>query len=268
MGSSVSAPHEGARPEAIGAATASGTKGYAIAAVAVGAVLIVGGALVVLSGDRDGGGDGLSTVATVGPGGSTPAATTQVTVAVPAAATTDLASTAPETTTAPTEAPTLSVAPTSPLVTAPPITAPPVTAPPVTAPPITAPPIVVAPTPASTVAPATLSFAQAEAFFRAYVATAVAGDHVTAWNMLSSSDQADYPEGFDTFVGFWLSVSFAEVQRVESVGGSAGFQSLVVDMAYGQVDGDPTSLEVVEVDVNLRPDGALQIFDYRYIRNQ
>ena len=86
--------------------------------------------------------------------------------------------------------------------------------------------------------------------------------------MLSSSDQADYPDGFDQFVDFWRSVSFADVQRVESVGGSDGFQALDVDMAYGQVDGTSTSFEVIEVDVNLRPDGSFQIFDYRYIRNQ
>ena len=86
--------------------------------------------------------------------------------------------------------------------------------------------------------------------------------------MLSERDQGDYERGFDQFVGFWQSVSFAEVQRVDSIGGGPSFQSMRVDMAYGQVDGDPTSFEVIEVDVNVRPDGSLQIFDYRFIGTQ
>ncbi len=39
-------------------------------------------------------------------------------------------------------------------------------------------------------------------------------------------------------------------------------------MAYGQADGDPTSFEVIDVDVNVRPDGLLQIFDYRFVGKQ
>ena len=114
----------------------------------------------------------------------------------------------------------------------------------------------------------TVTFDEAAAYYRAYIATAVGGDYVNAWNMLSERDQGDYERGFDQFVGFWQSVSFAEVQQLERLGGGPSFQSMRVEMAYGQVDGDPTSFEVIEVDVNVRPDGLLQIFDYRFIGAQ
>ena len=91
---------------------------------------------------------------------------------------------------------------------------------------------------------------------------------MNAWNKLSTRDQGDYERGFDQFVGFWQSVSFADVQQLERLGGGTGFQSMRAEMAYGQVDGDPTSFEVIEVDVNVRPDGTLQIFDYRFIGTQ
>ena len=121
-----------------------------------------------------------------------------------------------------------------------------------------------------TVAPSVGSITpdQAAGFYRAFIATAIGGDYVEAWNMLSERDQRDYERGFDQFVGFWQSVSFAEVQQIDSLGGSSSFQSMRVDMAYGQVDGDPTSFEVIEVDVNVRPDGLFQIFDYRFIGTQ
>lgn len=257
MGAGAAAAPSQTYAGAVGAADRTGAKGYIVAAVAVAAVLVVGGALVLLA-DADEGEDAALV------SGSTPISTSVVsdetlpeTTEVP---------TTPAPTPPPTQPPT-TPATTAPATTAPP-TAPPPTAPPAAAPPAAAPPTV-APQPTSAPTPSvTLSFDQAASFYRSYIATAVNGEYNAAWNMLSSSDQADYTNGFDQFVGFWRSVSFADVQGVASVGGSAGFQSLAVDMAYGQVDGDPTSLEVIEVDVNVRPDGSLQIFDYRYIRNQ
>jgi hypothetical protein len=252
---------------AVGAAHPAGTKGYIVAALAVAAVLVVGGALVLFAGT-----DETDDGAVVSE--STPISTPDTSDEILPASTE--APTTPAPSAPPTEAPTTVPPPTQPPPTEPPTT-PATTAPPTTSPPTTAPPTTATPTVASTLAPqptpaptpsVTLSFDQAAGFYRSYVATAINGDYNVAWNMLSSSDQADYSNGFDQFVGFWRSVSFADVQRVESVGGSAGFQSLIVDMAYGQVDGDPTSFEVIEVDVNVRPDGSFQIFDYRYIRNQ
>ena len=256
MGTSAAAAPPGMYTSAAGASDGSGAKGYMIAAVAVGAVLVVGGLLFLLA-DTDERDD------TAGAAGSS---SNSVSVTDP------LVETLPGTVVA-VPAPITEVATTPALAatTAPPPTEVPTTAPPTTLPPTTLPPTTLPPTTAaSTTAPVptvSLSFAQADSFYRGYIATAMNGDYNAAWNMLSSSDKADYGSGFDQFVGFWRSVSFADVQRVESVGGSAGFQSLAVDMAYGQVDGDPTSLEVVEVDINVRPDGSLQIFDYRYIRN-
>ena len=265
MGTTAAAAPSQMHAGAVGASDGSGSRGYMIAAVAVGAVLVVGGALVLLAGNDDG--SDAAIVSESAPNGSAGVVseTTEAPTSTGDVATAAAAPTTPATTAPPTAAPTTTVPPT----TTPPTTTPPTTTPPTTAPPSTAPPV------ASTLAPqpqpnpsVTLSFDQAANFYRNYIATATNGDYNAAWNMLSSSDQADYSNGFDQFVGFWRSVSFADVQRVESVGGSAGFQSLLVDMAYGQVDGDPTSLEVVEVDVNVRPDGSFQIFDYRYIRNQ
>jgi hypothetical protein len=263
MGTSAAVAPSEMYTSAVGAADGSGIKGYMIGAVAVAAVLIAGGALFLLA-DADESDD------TAGAAGSSPnsvlvtdplAETSPGTVASVSAPLIEVPTTpalAATTGPPPTEAPT--TVPPPPEPTAPPTTAPPATVPP-TVPPAPAPTTVAVPT-------VSLSFAQAESFYRGYIATAINGDYNAAWSMLSSSDQADYERGFDQFVGFWRGVSFADVQRVESVGGSAGFQSLAVDMAYGQVDGDPTSLEVIEVDVNVRPDGSFQIFDYRYVRNQ
>ena len=137
------------------------------------------------------------------------------------------------------------------------------------APPPPSPPAITA-APVPTVAPGvgTVTFDQAVAFFRSYITTALNGDHATAWNMLSERDQRDCERGFDQFVGFWQSVSFADVRRVDPLGGGPSFQSLRADMAYGQADGDLTSFEVIDVDVNVRPDGLLQIFDYRFVGKQ
>ncbi|MEP6299149.1 MAG: hypothetical protein ABJ382_17635 [Ilumatobacter sp.] len=285
MGAGAATPPSHLHATAVGAAKGAGATGYVIGASAVAAVLIVGGALLFLV-DTDGSGDVRSSdsvvdVGAVGTVDGTPEpdttldaesdATAPPGTATPQVATTESAAVDALTTVAdvPATLAATTPAPTSPV--APPVTAAPVTAAPVTAAPVVAPTPTAAPSPAPVPAPAgasALTFEQAEGFFRNYVAVAVGGDHTTAWNLLSTSDQADYPNGFDQFVGFWRSVSFADVQRVESVGGSAGFQSLAVDMAYGQADGDPTSFELVEVDVNVRPDGFLQIFDYRYIRNR
>lgn len=240
-----------------------------IGAIAVATVLIVGGALLFLTDtdERDdtagsASSDSVIEVFDADPSpdpNSTPAPTTEAADAVTGES---IVTEAPPVTVSPPSEPLVSVAPA-------PVTPVPVAPIPVTAPPVTAPPPTAAPTVAPQPAPGpALTFEQADGFFRNYVALAASGDYTTAWSVLSSSDQADYPDGFDQFVGFWRSVSFADVQRVESVGGSAGFQSLMVDMAYGQADGDPTSFEIIEVDVNVRPDGSLQIFDYRYIRNQ
>ncbi len=278
MGAGAVTPPSHLHDASAGRAQGAGLKGYVIGASAVAAVLLVGGGLLFLV-DTDGRDDVQSSDSIVDVAAGDPASDPNTTLgtdaesavtAVPGTAESEVAGTDPAAVEALT---TVTEASTTPAVTSPPVTAPPVTAPPVTVAPAIAPTPTAAPTPAPVPAPApapvsTLTFEQADGFFRNYVAAAIAGDHTTAWSLLSTSDQADYPDGFDQFVGFWRSVSFADVQRVESVGGSAGFQSLAVDMAYGQADGDPTSFEIVEVDVNVRPDGSLQIFDYRYIRNQ
>ena len=251
MGSGGAAEPSGMYASDVGGADGSGLKGYMIAAAAVAAVLVVGGALVFFA-DDDGPDD---TLLVTSSSVSAPAAAVSTTPAV--TATSVPAPTVPPTTVPLSPAP----APTDPLTSPPRATIPP--APPPTPAPAPAPEPTAAPRPSGT-----LSFAQADSFYRSYIATAISGEFTAAWNMLSSSDQADYPNGFDQFVGFWRSVSFADVQRVESVGASDGFQALAVDMAYGQVDGTSTSFEVIEVDVNVRPDGSFQIFDYRYIRNQ
>lgn len=236
-----------------------------IGAITVAVVLVVGGTLFFVAGGRDdgragGAGEALPEPAVASIDPSTVPATT---VTPP---TTDVLPTVAPTTVAPsTDLPT-TVAPT----TVPPTVAPPPTPAPTTAAPR---PTVVIPStaaPVPTVAPGVgaVTFDEASAFFRAHIATAINGDYVTAWNMLSARDQADYERGFDQFVGFWQGVSFAEVQDIRSLGGGPSFQSMRVDMAYGQADGDPTSFEVIEVDVNVRPDGLLQIFDYRFIGTQ
>ncbi len=264
MGSGAAAAPSEMDAGSVGAAENTGTMGYVVAAVAVAAVLIVGGALFLL-GDAD---DSDETAVTAPPASEPDPTSPTTPVTVPAVSVPAVTAPLTEVPTTPVPAATTVPPPTAaPTTVAPPPTP---TVAPQTLPRATAPPAP-APAPEPTPPPppgATLSFAEAESFFRNYIATAEDGDYNGAWSLLSSSDRADYPNGFDQFVGFWRSVSFAEVQRVESVGGSAGFQSLAVDMAYGQVDGDPTSFEVVEVDVNVRPDGSLQIFDYRYIRNQ
>lgn len=276
MGAGAATPPPQLHAASVGSTQGAGAKGYVIGASAVAAVLLVGGALLFLV-DTDGSGDVRSadSVAEVGETdpvsdpsttlGSESDATSLPDTAIPDTVSPAVARTEPAAVDALTTVAEVATTPaaTPPAVTAPPVTAPPATAAPVVAPPTAAPTIAPPPAPVSA-----LTFEQADGFFRNYVALAVTGDYTTAWNLLSTSDQADYPNGFDQFVNFWRSVSFADVQRVESVGGSAGFQSLAVDMAYGQADGDPTSFEIVEVDVNVRPDGSLQIFDYRYIRNQ
>jgi len=269
MGSGSAAPPSQMYTGAIGVSESSRIKGYVVAFIAVAAVLVVGGALVLLAGtdgDEGSAADADSApISDVDPAGETSVGITQA-PSLPSTAVT--VTEPPITEPAITEPLVTDPLVTDPLVTDPPVTAPPTTPPPATAAPTTAPPTTAPPTTAPPAPSVALSFDQAANFYRGYIATAINGDYNAAWNMLSSSDQADYPRGFDQFVGFWRSVSFADVERVEPVGGSAGFQSLVVDMAYGQVDGDPTSFEVVEVDVNVRPDGSFQIFDYRYIRNQ
>jgi hypothetical protein len=238
--------HAGASAEGAGSSSAS-VNAYMVGAIVVAVVLIVGGTLFFLAGNDESSTatDATSTVATT-------------------------SSTLPPTTLPPTTLPPTTIAPT----TIAPTTLPPTTAAPTTVPPPTtrapAPvvPTTIAPVPTPAPGTGTVTFDQAESFFRAYISTAISGDYVTAWNQLSEPDQRDYVEGFDQFVGFWQSVSFADVQRVESRGGGAGFQSMRADMAYGQVDGDPTSFEVIDVDVNVRPDGTLQIFDYRFVGTQ
>ncbi len=250
----------------LGAGATGGSTGMSssmIGAVTVAVVLLVGGALFFITG-----GDGSDAVDSVAPA-SAPGGTSGTPTAPPS--TEPVSTPGPSTSLAPTTAPPTTLAPTTaPLTTLPPTTLAPVPSPPPpTVPPQpTAPPTTAAPVP--TVAPGvgTVTFDQAAAFYRGYIATAVSGDYVNAWNMLSARDQGDYERGFDQFVGFWQSVSFADVQQLERLGGSTGFQSMRAEMAYGQVDGDPTSFEVIEVDVNVRPDGSLQIFDYRFIGPQ
>ncbi len=207
--------HAAAAPAGTFTTTATGGSSkmgaYMIGAVTVAVVLIVGGTLFFLAegDDRE-------------PEDAVREATADVTSAAPSQAT------LPPTTLAPT---TLAPAITLPPTTVPPATALPSTVPPTTAapPPPSPPPTTAAPVP--TVAPGvgTVTFDQAVAFFSSYIATALNGDYVTAWNMLSERDQRDYERGFDQFVGFWQSVSFADVQRVDSLGGGPSFQSMRAD---------------------------------------
>lgn len=250
MGTHAAAPAAAAAPPPL--RSDSSATAYVIAAVAVATVLIVGGALFLLAGGDDNDG---SASATTAPGASAGVAPESV-------------PTAPPTTDAEVAA-TTAAATTAPSPTTPPATVPPETAPPETPPPETVPPSTAAPAPVSTVPPAPtvpITFNEAEVFFRGYIETAISRDYLAAWNRLSSRDQSDYSGGFDQFVGFWQSVSTAQISGISSLAGSnSSVQSLAVDIAYGQVDGDPTSFEMVEVDVNRRPDGTLQIFDYRFI---